>query len=169
MNISDDLICHILSFLPHMSISYYIKILKVNPDLKKKVHIMHIQYIDTIPYKKLNSYFRKHFFCHKLRKTLKKEQYEKRLTKKEYPDHVEYLVDNKPHREDGPAVIFHDGTLYWCKHGKVHRDYEDGPAVIYADGSREWRYRGMLNRGDGPAIISANGNEYWYVSGTLLD
>ena len=38
--------------------------------------------------------------------------------------------------------------------GYLHR--EDGPAVIYTDGSKEWWIRGNLHREDGPAAILKN-------------
>ena len=59
--------------------------------------------------------------------------------------------DNDIHRDDGPAIIDHDGTEKWCQYGRLHR--EDGPAVIYPDGGKEWWYEGQLHRNDGPAVI----------------
>ena len=38
--------------------------------------------------------------------------------------------------QDGPAVIWYDGTQAWFLNGKHHR--LDGPAYIYLDGSQEW-------------------------------
>ena len=40
------------------------------------------------------------------------------------------------HREDGPAVIYTDGTKFWYINNKLHR--EDGPAYEGPDGSKEW-------------------------------
>ena len=55
--------------------------------------------------------------------------------------------------DDKPAVIWADGTQYWCKNGKIHRD-EDLPAIIHADGTQEWHKNGELHRdGDLPAGI----------------
>ncbi len=53
----------------------------------------------------------------------------------------------------------------WCKHGEYHRD--NGPAIIYSDGSREWYWRGMRHRNeyDMPAIICADGTQRWYRYG----
>lgn len=67
------------------------------------------------------------------------------------------------HREDGPAVIGHEGYEYWYKNGVLHR--EDGPAVVHAPSGAEWWYhRGSLHREDGPAIVRSNPtyNEYWF-------
>ena len=44
------------------------------------------------------------------------------------------------HREDGPAVIYPDGSEDWYWHGKLHR--EDGPAVTRPDGRRELWFEG---------------------------
>lgn len=38
------------------------------------------------------------------------------------------LGTHLPHRQGGPAVIFDDGSEYWCIDGELHR--EDGPALI---------------------------------------
>ena len=52
------------------------------------------------------------------------------------------------------------GTKRWYKGGKWHRD--DGPAVIYPDGSQCWYKEGTRHRDDGPAVIKADGTQYWY-------
>jgi len=44
--------------------------------------------------------------------------------------------DKKFHREDGPAIEWHDGEKCWYKHGKRHR--EDGPAVEDAGYKAYW-------------------------------
>ena len=83
-----------------------------------------------------------------------------------------YLDDKtmKPHRLDGPAVVWNDGSEEWWVNGKRHR--LDGPAVILLSGvrnnldrycintyntlekgtSKEWWVDGKLHREDGPAI-----------------
>ena len=53
------------------------------------------------------------------------------------------------HREDGPAIIWSDGTQYWCINGKIHR--EDGPAIITRHGTQFWYMDG----------ISYTGSEYY--------
>ena len=47
-----------------------------------------------------------------------------------------WYKNNKLHRENGPAVIAHDGAKLWFKEDKLHR--EDGPAVISHDGRKRW-------------------------------
>ena len=64
------------------------------------------------------------------------------------------------HREDGPAVIWSDGTKWWYRNGKIH--CVDGPAVIWPDGSKFWYRNGLRHRTGGPAVIYKNGDkEYW--------
>jgi len=57
-------------------------------------------------------------------------------TVKVYSDGVTYwYLNNKCHREDGPAVDYH-GDLFWYRNNLRHR--EDGPAIEYADGTKRW-------------------------------
>lgn len=44
------------------------------------------------------------------------------------------------HRNDGPAVIYPDGTQHWYRNGQFHRD--DGPAITYQDGAQFWYLNG---------------------------
>lgn len=53
------------------------------------------------------------------------------------------------------------GNTVWYCDGKFHR--EDGPAILYFDGSEEWYIDGLLHRVDGPAVTFASGEQYWYV------
>ena len=64
-------------------------------------------------------------------------------TVKVYGDGIKHwYLNNKIHREDGPAIEWPDGTKFWCLNGKLHR--EDGPAVEYADGDKSWYLNGKL-------------------------
>ena len=50
---------------------------------------------------------------------------------------------------------------YWYLNDKYHR--EGGPAIEYANGAKSWYKNGKLHRDDGPAFESVNGStEYWY-------
>ena len=49
--------------------------------------------------------------------------------------------------------------------GKLHR--ENGPAIIWANGDKEWYINGKLHRKDGPAIESVNGDKKWYMNDKL--
>ena len=74
--------------------------------------------------------------------------------------------EGRRHREDGPAVVWDDGTEVWYRHGQWHR--EDGPAVVYSDGSEYWYRHGQRHREDGPAIVWPDGTEVWYLLGTRV-
>lgn len=67
------------------------------------------------------------------------------------------------HREDGPAVMWENGTKEWWIHDQLHR--EDGPAIEWADGSKEWCIHNRLHREDGPAVEESNGHKAWYIRG----
>ena len=45
------------------------------------------------------------------------------------------------HREEGPAIIWPNGTKLWYQNGSLHRT--DGPAVEWSDGGREWWLNGV--------------------------
>jgi hypothetical protein len=67
------------------------------------------------------------------------------------------------HREDGPAVIYENGDMYWYRYGKQHR--VGGPAEIYSDGEKTWFKNGKIHRDGGPAIIHGNGMLEWVLNG----
>jgi hypothetical protein len=74
-----------------------------------------------------------------------------------------WYLNDKRHREDGPAVECSNGTREWFLNGVRHR--EDGPAVEHTDGDREWYLNGKRHRTDGPAIEYPSGKRYWYLNG----
>jgi hypothetical protein len=84
----------------------------------------------------------------------------------ELEDRVEYRLNGKLHREDGPAVEWFNNYKIWYKNGKRHR--EDGPAVEYLDGTKSWWKNGKHHRLDGPAIYFASGYKQWWVEGEEL-
>ena len=51
------------------------------------------------------------------------------------------MPNGQLHRDNGPAVIYKDGTKVWWKHGKIHR--EDGPACEFTDGNKWWFFDGQ--------------------------
>jgi len=59
------------------------------------------------------------------------------------------------------------GTKYWYLNNKRHR--EDGPAIEDANGDKYWYLNGDLHREDGPAIEHANGHKAWYVDGEQIE
>lgn len=73
------------------------------------------------------------------------------------------LPDGRLHREDGPAVVFPDGSSVWYQFNLHHR--EDGPAVQFHNGRCEWWVRGRLHRIVGPARIFPDGTKEWWIDG----
>jgi hypothetical protein len=69
-----------------------------------------------------------------------------------------YYLDNKKHREDGPAVENRYGKQEWWVNGKRHR--KDGPAVDCCS-TREWWVNGKLHRKNGPAVQGLVRHEWW--------
>lgn len=74
-----------------------------------------------------------------------------------------WLLNNEYHREDGPAKEMSDGYKAWYTNGKLHR--ENGPAVEHKGGYKAWYINGELHRENGPAIVWADGPRAWYVHG----
>lgn len=78
------------------------------------------------------------------------------------------------HREDGPAMIYQDGTEIWYQNGKRHR--EDGPAMtvpeeVAAKGEQpmeSWYQNGVQHREDGPAIIYPSGRKIYFERGRRI-
>jgi hypothetical protein len=71
------------------------------------------------------------------------------------------------HREDGPAIIWNDGSTEWYYYGELHR--KDGPALFdIEDSCEEWRMNGKLHREEGPAVIFGNGTVEWYLNDKLF-
>ncbi len=46
------------------------------------------------------------------------------------------------HNENGPAVIWSNGTKFWYIEGRRHR--EDGPAIEWFDGKQNWYLNGVF-------------------------
>jgi len=56
-----------------------------------------------------------------------------------------------------------DGNKFWYLNNKLHR--EDGPAVEFTNGDKFWYLNGVRHREDGPAVEVTNGNKAWYLNG----
>jgi hypothetical protein len=94
------------------------------------------------------------------------EQQRQQMSVQEINDCQKYLLDNgQLHREDGPAVIYKDGSRRWYQNDQLHRT--DGPAVEDLDGYRAWHFKGLLHREDGPALLDGDGFQAWYKHGLL--
>ena len=77
---------------------------------------------------------------------------------------VIYCVNGRPHRLDGPAIIF-SGIESWHKHGRFHRT--GGPSYTTPERT-EWHQNGKFHRDGAPAISSCIFNEHktqWYENG----
>ncbi len=62
----------------------------------------------------------------------------------------------------GPTRITDKGSLIWeDSDGLYHR--EDGPAIIYPNGTERWFYHGQYHRTDGPAITTEDGTIAWFL------
>jgi len=77
-----------------------------------------------------------------------------------------WYLNDKRHREDGPAIEWANGYKYWYLNDKRHR--EDGPAIEYSNGDKSWYLNGSLHREDGPAIEWTSGYKSWYLNGKQL-
>lgn len=53
-----------------------------------------------------------------------------------------FYFDGYLHRQDGPAIIWHDGEEHWFYYGYRHRT--DGPAIVRKDGTVEYYLHGEI-------------------------
>ena len=61
-------------------------------------------------------------------------------------------------------VVTANGTRkYYNSAGELHR--EDGPAVIWTDGTYAWFQNGLRHRINGPAVVWTDGTKWWYLYG----
>jgi len=65
-------------------------------------------------------------------------------------------------KEQPECRVGADGTKSWWLNDRLHR--EDGPAVEWPDGRKRWFLHGKCHREDGPAIEFADGNKSWYLN-----
>lgn len=69
---------------------------------------------------------------------------------------MRYTVEVTPEK----TVWYREGT------NALHR--EDGPAIVFADGTKRWYVNDRLHREDGPAVEHTNGTKQWFINGTQL-
>ena len=77
-----------------------------------------------------------------------------------------WYLNNKYHREDGPAIEYTNGDKCWYLNGKLHR--EDGPAIEGASGDKYWFLNDKSHREDGPATEFANGETRYWINGNYI-
>ena len=75
----------------------------------------------------------------------------------------EWRLNDKLHREDGPAIEWADGSKSWYINDKLHR--ERAPACECANGDKEYFLNGKRHREDGPALELADGDKFWFLNG----
>ena len=62
--------------------------------------------------------------------------------------------------EKSECIIYPNGSKGWYLNNKLHR--EDGPAIEYANGDKVWYLNGERHRENGPAVEYSSGEtEYW--------
>ena len=59
----------------------------------------------------------------------------------DYNNKIHYVNDLR-HKEDGPAIICKNGSLFYFINNKFHR--EDGPACYYGKHYKEWWFKGKF-------------------------
>ena len=60
------------------------------------------------------------------------------------------------------VIVYDNGTKKWYLNDKLHR--EDGPAVEWVEGDKFWYLNGKRHREDGPAIEYSNGDKFWFLN-----
>ena len=101
---------------------------------------------------------------------------------------MSFIINNKRHREDGPAIEYTNGDKEWWLNNvnnerqpdyfgkkpvresldeEPYVDYEEHDPVIDEYGSKYWYINGKLHREDGLAIEYVSGSKYWYINGKL--
>jgi len=61
-----------------------------------------------------------------------------------------------------PVCTTYDGDKFWRLNDKLHR--EDGPAIEYNNGSKCWYLNDKLHREDGPAMEYINGDKFYFLN-----
>ena len=64
-------------------------------------------------------------------------------------------------------IIDSDGSKLWYLNNKLHR--EDGPACEHVGGYKAWYVNGNLHRLDGPARDWGDGRKQYWINNTLYD
>jgi len=69
-------------------------------------------------------------------------------------------------KEEPTCSINFKGDKVWLLGDKLHR--LDGPAIEWANGYKVWYLHGNIHREDGPAIEWANGRKGFWLNGKNL-
>ena len=84
------------------------------------------------------------------------------LTSKKFHEKILHLDETSLSGKVVIQACEHHVTA-WCRNGKLHR--ENGPAMIWSDGTEEWYQNDELHREDGPAFTKPDGTEIWWWEG----
>lgn len=105
-------------------------------------------------------------------KKVEKDSY--KLINPDFEGKVMYVnLEGQPHRDenDGPAIIYPNGSNIYCLYGRKCRNEQNGPAetIFNPDGSNIQKYYeyDILSRVKGPAVIHSNGSYQYYKNGDL--
>jgi hypothetical protein len=66
------------------------------------------------------------------------------------------------------TVRVYRNSISWFKPGTEIRHREDGPAIMYNEGSESWYQNDLLHREDGPAKTLINGSKGYYINGKRM-
>jgi len=64
------------------------------------------------------------------------------------------------------VCVYDNGDKHWYLNDKRHR--EDGPAIECANGDKVWYLNDKCHREDGPAVEYVNGYKAWYLNDKYL-
>ena len=107
---------------------------------------------------------------------IKKKIYNSKLTVTKLSHKTEYHLENKLHREDGPALEWsNDDNNYnntakqwWLDNGRPCASafaLNKSPSVENYDGYKEWYINGRIYSTDGPAVTYVCAYKAWYLNG----
>jgi hypothetical protein len=86
--------------------------------------------------------------------------FKKQIVVKNYGYCTDYKINNIKCR------IYDEGDVEWIMNEKYHK--LDGPAVIYPDVRVEYWEKDKRHRINGPAVIGANGDEEYWENGVRI-
>ncbi len=78
-------------------------------------------------------------------------------------------VDGILHKDDGPAIVWADGTFDWRQNGKPFR--ADGKPTTESPKYRKWYHHedGAIGRVGGPAFETVTGYREYWLNGQYFD
>ena len=77
-----------------------------------------------------------------------------------YGPYITHLGDRQT------CMKWDDGSFLYRLNDRLHR--EDGPALYFKSGYTKWYIHGLLHRTDGPALVCESGLVSWYLYGKSM-